>query len=277
MRTAGEESLSPVFASRAAAPHPTAHIAAAVLLAGCDSLCIIAASVPRGCNCASQAKKPARRQFSPPGKASCIMNPAGLQAWFRRITNHAGTHTDSFRPLERRPDTDCGRGKLFPRFRLASRSAASGDIPRSCNCASQTGKSLLAINSVRSARQSTRRFIPFNGSLCRETMGNLAGHQNTCERDTSRNRAHTAVHGRFCNPPGSQVGIGRQVLECPDCQLFEYFPPRTCFCAEHDSVQTDLLPSCPAFGLADFYPPPCFVKFIDFTLAVSTAFKRGSM
>ena len=33
----------------------------------------------------------------------------------------------------------------------------------------------------------------------------------------------------------------------------------------------------PAFGLSDFYPPLCFVKFIGFTLAVSTAFKKGSM
>ena len=33
----------------------------------------------------------------------------------------------------------------------------------------------------------------------------------------------------------------------------------------------------PAFIQADFYPPLCFVKFIGFTLAVSTAFKKGSM
>ena len=124
---------------------------------------------------------------------------------------------------------DCGRGRLFPRFRLSSRSSASEDANRGgsafgrlrfalhyrCISASRLqlcladGKSLLGINSVRSARQSTRRFIPFNGSLCRETMGNLAGHQNTCERDTSRNRAHTAVRGRFCNLPGAQVGLGR--------------------------------------------------------------------
>ena len=58
-------------------------------------------------------------------------------------------------------------------------------------------------------KPSAQRFIPFNGSLCRETMGKLAGHQNTCERDTSRNRTRTAVQGRFYNPPGAQVGIGR--------------------------------------------------------------------
>ena len=58
-------------------------------------------------------------------------------------------------------------------------------------------------------KPSAQRFIPFNGSLCRETMGKLAGHQNTCERDTSRNRTCTAVQGRFYNPPGAQVGIGR--------------------------------------------------------------------
>ena len=36
-------------------------------------------------------------------------------------------------------------------------------------------------------------------------------------------------------------------------------------------------PVAPAFVLADFYPPFSFVKFIGFTLAVSTAFKKGSM
>ena len=40
-------------------------------------------------------------------------------------------------------------------------------------------------------------------------MGKLAGHQNTCVRVTSRNRTYTAVQGRFCNPPDSQVGLGR--------------------------------------------------------------------
>ena len=71
------------------------------------------------------------------------------------------------------------------------------------------GKSLLGINSVRSARQSARRFIPFNGSLCRWTMRKVAGPQNTCEWDIFRNRMHKAVQGRFCNPSGSQVGLGR--------------------------------------------------------------------
>ena len=78
-------------------------------------------------------KNPARRQFRPLGKAGGVMNPAGLsrifnpaglQTWFWQITNHAGTHTDSFRSLERKPDADCRRGRLFPRFRLASCSAA---------------------------------------------------------------------------------------------------------------------------------------------------------
>ena len=39
------------------ADEPHRCLAAAMLLAGCYSLCIIAAPVPRGCNCASQAKK----------------------------------------------------------------------------------------------------------------------------------------------------------------------------------------------------------------------------
>ena len=43
-------------------------------------------------------EKSARRQFSPLGKVSCVIEP----------------------------DADCGRGRLVPRFRLASRSAASG-------------------------------------------------------------------------------------------------------------------------------------------------------
>ena len=181
MRTAGEGGLPPCFrlASRSAAFGATSRMQ-------CRFTFHVAAW-PRGCNCASQTGKVFSASIQSARQATAL-----------------------------KPDADCGRGKLFPRFRLASRSAASGDIPRSCNCASQTGKSLLAINSVRSARQSTRRFIPFNGSLCRETMGNLAGHQNTCERDTSRNRAHTAVHGRFCNPPGSQVGIGRPT--CAQCK-----------------------------------------------------------
>ena len=114
-------------------------LAAAKLLAACNPLCLIAAPAPRGCNCASQAKKACRRQFSPLGTAGCVMNPAqscrifnpaGLQTWFRRITNHAGTGSDFFRSLERKPDADCGRGRLFPRFRLASRSSASEDANR---------------------------------------------------------------------------------------------------------------------------------------------------
>ena len=35
--------------------------------------------------------------------------------------------------------------------------------------------------------------------------------------------------------------------------------------------------AAPAFVLADFYPPLCFVKFIGFTLAVSRTFKKVSM
>ena len=83
--------------------------------------CLAAAIAPR------RRKKPARRQFRPLGKAGGVMNPVGLQTRFRRITNHAGAHTDFFRSLERKSDADCGRGRLVPRFRLTSRSAASGD------------------------------------------------------------------------------------------------------------------------------------------------------
>ena len=75
--------------------------------------------------------------------------------------------------------------------------------------ASSAGHCPAYANSVRSANQSARRFIPFNGSFCRGTMGKLAGRQNTCERDISRNRACTTVQGRFCNPPGTQVGARR--------------------------------------------------------------------
>ena len=39
----------------------------------------------------------------------------------------------------------------------------------------------------------------------------------------------------------------------------------------------DLQSGCPGFRSGGFYPPPCFVKFIGFTLAVSTGFKKGSM
>ena len=102
-------------------------------------------------------KKSARRQFSPLGTAGGVMNPAqssrifnpvGLQTRFRRITNHAGTRTDLSRSLELKPDADCGRGRLFPRFRLTSCSAAYGGnrspfctgTSRGCNCASQAKK-----------------------------------------------------------------------------------------------------------------------------------------
>ena len=54
----------------------------------------------------------------------------------------------------------------------------------------------------------------------RGTMGKLAGHQNTCERDIFRNRAHTAVHGRFCGPPGSQVGLGRATCASANLKTF---------------------------------------------------------
>ena len=88
---------------------------------------------------------------------------------------------------------------------------SSSEVPlRSIDAPHRPGGILLCIrNSVRAANQSAPRFIPFNGSLCLGTIGKLAGHQNTCERDTSRNRACTAVQGRFCNPPGAHVGIGR--------------------------------------------------------------------
>ena len=79
--------------------------------------------------------------------------------------------------------------------------------PRGCNCASQTRKSLLSINSDRSVNHqpgdSSRSMVHSAGD-----DGKIAGPQNTCERDTSRNRTYTAVQGRFCNPPDAQVGIG---------------------------------------------------------------------
>ena len=50
MRTAGEGGLSLVFASRAAVPRPPARHTAAMLLAGCTSVCIVAVPVPCGRN-----------------------------------------------------------------------------------------------------------------------------------------------------------------------------------------------------------------------------------
>ena len=53
-----------------------------------------------------------------------------------------------------------------------------------------------------------RTYIP-RGLQIKPELDLTCGRQNTCERDTSRNRAYTAVQGRFCNPPVSQVGLGR--------------------------------------------------------------------
>ena len=112
--------------------------------------CLAAAIAPR------RRKKSARRQFRPLGNAGGVMNPAqssrtfnpvGLQTWFQRITNHARTRIDLSRSLELKPDADCGRGRLFPRFRLASRSAASGGS-RSPFCTG-TLRSVIAIFGLR--------------------------------------------------------------------------------------------------------------------------------
>ena len=56
MRTAGEGGLSLVFASRAAVPRPPARHTAAMLLAGCTSVCIVAVPVPCGRSAASADK-----------------------------------------------------------------------------------------------------------------------------------------------------------------------------------------------------------------------------
>ena len=78
-----------------------------------QSFRLAAAIAPR------RREKSARHQFSPLGKAVCALkpvSPAGSQNWFLGITSHAGTRTDSFRLPERKPDADCGRGRLAPRF-----------------------------------------------------------------------------------------------------------------------------------------------------------------
>ena len=64
-----------------------------------QSFRLAAAIAPR------RREKSARHQFSPLGKASYVL----------------------------KPDADCGRGRLVPRFRLASRSAASGAALAECN------------------------------------------------------------------------------------------------------------------------------------------------
>ena len=113
----------------------------------------------RGCNCASQTKKACSASIQSARQGRWRNESSWITDLIRRITNHAGTRTDSFRSLERKPDADCGRGRLFHRFRLTSCSAASGGsrLPfctgtsRGCNCASQAEKACSA--SIQTARQ----------------------------------------------------------------------------------------------------------------------------
>ena len=137
--------------------HQVERLAATMLLAGCNSLCIIAASVPRGCNCASRftssqshrgcnafgrlqfryalslrqclatAIVPRRRKkvcsasIQTARQAGGVMNPVGLQTRFRRITNHAGTHTDHLGHWNSSRMRTAGEGGYSPVF--ASRAA----------------------------------------------------------------------------------------------------------------------------------------------------------
>ena len=68
-----------------------------------------------------------------------------------------------------------------------------------------------------------------------------------------------------------------QVLECPYYQSLEHFLCAHVFALNMIQSSYDLQSGCPGFRSGGFYPPPCFVKFIGFTLAVSTGFKKGSM
>ena len=86
--------------------------------------CLAAAIAPH------RRKKPARRQFSPLDRAGGVMNPAGLsrifnpvglQTWFRRITNHAGTRTDHLGYWSANRMRTAGEGGYSPVF--ASRAA----------------------------------------------------------------------------------------------------------------------------------------------------------
>ena len=71
-----------------------------------QSFRLAAAIAPR------RRKKSARHQFSPLGKVSCVL----------------------------KPDADCGRGRLVPRLRLTSRSAASGAALAECSAAPGVGR-----------------------------------------------------------------------------------------------------------------------------------------
>ena len=86
--------------------------------------CLAAAIAPH------RRKKPARRQFSPldraggvmnPAQSSRIFNPVGLQTWFRRITNHAGTRSDHLGYWSANRMRTAGEGGYSPVF--ASRAA----------------------------------------------------------------------------------------------------------------------------------------------------------
>ena len=145
-------------------------------------------------------------------------------------------------PTRCKPDADCGRGRLVPVF--AARAAvphpsASLRLRRFTFHVSRFTLpcSLAATIAPRRRRKSARRkFSPLGKQAMsgyslycssqhsfitgiaaihtvqchsdKGAMGKLAGHQNTCERDNSRNRAHTVVQGRFCNPAVAQVGLG---------------------------------------------------------------------
>ena len=109
-----------------------------------QSFRLAAAIAPR------RREKSARHQFSPLGKASCVLEP----------------------------DADCGRGRLVPRFRLASRSAASGGTSRGCNCASQTGKVCLA--SIQSAWYGKLRAEAGGGLRAREAIPPFSPREPQC-------------------------------------------------------------------------------------------------
>ena len=89
-------------------------------------------------------------------------------------------------------------------------------------------KSLLGINSVRSAKQAARRFIPFNGSFCRGQWENwpyikiLVSETPPEIVPTRLSMADFAIR-RAHKSALEERHVRAQILKFPDCQLLEHF------------------------------------------------------
>ena len=211
-------------------------LSAGMFLAGCNQLCITVASVPRVCDdgivllylAAAVPLHDSRCHI-----ASLLQSCSVIRTPFDRICNpHHAAAAGARPPAVRTTARPYTAGRPTPQRRMKNTFAR----PSSWTCNPAPCCLAVAIAPHRREKSARRQFSPLGKQAmsgyslycssqhsfitgiaaihtvqchsAKGAMGKLAGHQNTCERDNSRNRAHTVVQGRFCNPAVAQVGLG---------------------------------------------------------------------